>query len=294
MKAELVINSQSTLGEGPLWDPEHNHFYWVDIVEKKIHRFNTETNEKEEVLFDSPVGAAAINQKGGLIVALMTGLYELDWKNGNAKLIEDPEVHLPENRFNDGKCDPYGRFWAGTMDEGENKTTGSLYCLDLDGTVTKKLDNLGISNGITWSPDHKYMYFIDTPTGKVVRYNYHMESGDISNPVDVLTFPENSGFPDGMTIDKEGMLWIAHFAGGGVSRWNPETGEQLAFVDIPAVNVTSCTFGGTNLNELYVTTAKKDMTEEQLSKYPYAGGVFKVKTEIEGITNFPYKGKSFL
>ncbi|WP_173916713.1 SMP-30/gluconolactonase/LRE family protein [Halobacillus sp. Marseille-Q1614] len=290
MNAELVVNSQSTLGEGPCWDPENQHFYWVDILEKKIHRLDTVTKEREEITLESYVGAAALKQNGGLIVALMTGLYELNWNSKSLHLIEDPESNLPGNRFNDGKCDPYGRFWAGTMDAEENKTSGALYCLDVNGELRKKIDNVGISNGITWSPDHKIMYFIDTPTGKVVKYDYCLKTGEISSPIPVITFPDDVGFPDGMTIDTEGMLWIAHYSGGGVSRWNPETGEQLNFISVPAVNVTSCTFGGKNIDELYVTTARKDMNEEQLSQYPYAGGVFKIKTTVKGITNFPYRG----
>ncbi|MCP3031873.1 SMP-30/gluconolactonase/LRE family protein [Halobacillus sp. A1] len=290
MYVELVVNSQATLGEGPCWDRHEDVLYWVDILEKKIGKYVPETREIEYIQLDSYVGAVAPREQGGLVVALQKGFYYLDWEKESLQPIADPENHLPMNRFNDGKCDPAGRFWAGTMDLAEESTTGALYCLQKDLKVEKKIDNVGISNGLAWSPDQRFMYFIDTPTGKVFQYEYEINTGKITNPEVAVQFPEGIGHPDGMTIDEEGMLWIAHFAGHGVSRWNPHTGEQLDFIEIPAVNVTSCTFGGENLDELYVTTARKGMSEEDLEEYPQAGGVFKVKTGIKGSPCYRFKG----
>ncbi|MFC7061443.1 SMP-30/gluconolactonase/LRE family protein [Halobacillus seohaensis] len=290
MNVELVIDSQSTLGEGPCWDHERGILYFVDILEKKIIQFNPQTEKVQSIDVDNFVGAVAVREKGGLVVALQKGMYFLDWQKEELTPIVDPENHLPMNRFNDGKCDPAGRFWAGTMDLSEENVTGSLYCLDEQLQITEKIKEVGISNGLAWSPDYSYMYFIDTPTGKVMRYNYELSTGEIKQPEVIIQFQEDMGHPDGMTIDEEGMLWIAHFDGHGISRWNPLTGNRLQFIPIPAANVTSCTFGGNNLDELYVTTARKDTSEEDLLRYPHAGGVFKVKAGVRGSYSYSFKG----
>ncbi|MCP3026369.1 SMP-30/gluconolactonase/LRE family protein [Halobacillus sp. A5] len=288
MKAELFIDSRSLLGEGPCYDDADKKFYWVDILKKKIGIFNFKTNNITYIHLHAYPGAVAVRDSGGLIAALQDGLYFIDPDNEKAELIVDPETDQPANRFNDGKCDPQGRFWAGTMDMEESKTTGSLYCLDTDLNYDCKIKNIGISNGLVWTEE--WMYFIDTPTMKVLRYHFDPETSAISNPEVAVEFPEGAGYPDGMTIDQEGMLWIAHFAGFGVSRWNPFTNEQLDFVEVPAPNATSCTFGGEDSADLFITTARKGMSEEELDKYPLAGGVFKVKTSVRGTNNYKFKG----
>jgi sugar lactone lactonase YvrE len=151
---------------------------------------------------------------------------------------------------------------------------------------------VGTSNGLAWSTDHRFMYFIDTPTKQVVRYRYVVDTGHIESPEVVILFPEGTGLPDGMTIDEEGMLWIAHWGGNGISRWNPHNGNQLEFIPIPAVNVTSCAFGGPGLDKLYITSARMRMTDEQLNDYPYAGGVFTMRTNVRGVGNFVFDNGS--
>lgn len=277
-----MIDSKSTLGEGPSWDEKEKLLYWVDILQKKIYQFNPGSNENKEVLLDKLVGAIAPKQDGGVVLALQDGFYSYDFHTEILKEIHKPEKHLQNNRFNDGKCDPAGRFWAGTMDIDAKEGAGSLYMLDEQYKISKKLDNLSISNGIAWSPDNKYMYFIDTPTKQIVRYDYDNTTGNISNPKVVVSFIKEIGFPDGMTIDQEGMLWVAQWGGYGVSRWDPTNSKLLDFIKVPAANVTSCVFGGENLNELYITTARIGTTDEDLEKYPNAGGLFKLKTNIKG------------
>ncbi|WNB90768.1 SMP-30/gluconolactonase/LRE family protein [Bacillus sp. NEB1478] len=287
---QLVVDAKATLGEGPCWDRENQLLYWVDIQNKKVCIHNPNTNDNKEIQLDQLVGAAVLRKSGGLILAMEKGFYSLNLKTYSLEQIVDPEGHMLGNRFNDGKVDPKGRFWAGTMSLNEEKEKGSLYCLHTDLTVEKKVSQLTISNGIAWSPDHRYMYLIDTPTRKVTRYQYDNETGNITNPEDVIAFPQGVGNPDGMTIDEDGMLWIAHWGGARVSRWNPETGEQIDEICVPAKNVTSCTFGGESLDELYITTARTGTNDEELVKYPHAGGVFRVKMECIGSCNYYFEG----
>lgn len=287
-KAELVIDARATLGEGPCWDAENRLLYWVDILEKKIHIYNPITRENRDMFIGQMVGAIVPRKSGGLVAALENGFYYVNPCIKTIDFIYNPESHLQENRFNDGKCDPVGRFWAGTTDSVGVDGKGALYCLHTDLSVSKQLEKVSTSNGLAWSPNGKYMYFIDTPTRKVVCFQYDMYTGHIKNPKDIIEIPEDEGLPDGMTIDEEGMLWIAHWGGGKITRWNPMSGEQLHTVRIPALYVTSCTFGGENLNELYVTTARTRMTETDLEVYPYAGGVFKIKTNVRGCVIHPF------
>ncbi|WP_347551689.1 SMP-30/gluconolactonase/LRE family protein [Pseudalkalibacillus hwajinpoensis] len=290
MEATLVIDARAIFGEGPSWDDQSQLLYWVDIEGKKVHAYNPMTAGNIELKQEQMVGTIAPRESGGLVMAMSGGFYAMNLSTEQVEAITDPESHLPDNRFNDGKCDPAGRFWAGTMHMEGLKGEGALYCLDENLEVTKKIDHVSTSNGITWSPDTRYMYFIDTPTKKVVRYDYDFSTGNIRNPVDVIVIPDGEGMPDGMTSDEEGNLWIAHWGGSKVSKWNPDNGKRLLEVSVPAVNVTSCVFGGKERNELYITTARTNTSEEELKKFPYAGGVFRVKPNVKGSPTYAFKG----
>ncbi|WP_449536340.1 SMP-30/gluconolactonase/LRE family protein [Ferdinandcohnia sp. Marseille-Q9671] len=287
---ELVLDAKATLGEGPCWDSRKQLLYWVDVLEKKINIFNPVTNLNREIQLDQYVGAIVPRNLDEAVVVLENGFYFLHYSTEEVTLIDEPESHMKNNRFNDGKCDAYGRFWAGTMDKSYVEGQGALYCLDKDRNVHKKVTNVGLSNGIAWSPDNKFMYYIDTLTKKVCCFHFTIETGEIGNPIDIINFPEDEGLPDGMTIDEEGMLWIAHWGGSKVSRWNPKTGKQVGSVEVPALNVTSCVFGGKDLTELYITTARSDLSEEQLTKYPYSGGLFRIEMDIKGSPSYSFRG----
>ncbi|WP_459502898.1 SMP-30/gluconolactonase/LRE family protein [Bacillus sp. C1] len=288
---ELILDAKASLGEGPCWDEQKHLLYWVDILEKKLLIYNPITNINREISFDQQIGCVALDTSGGVILAMERGFHSLNLETEELKLIHDPEPHLLENRFNDGKCDPAGRFWAGTTDLYGVNAAGSLYCLHTDFSVEKKLKNVNTSNGLAWSPDHTYLYFIDTPTKKTVRFEYDLHTGNICTPIDVICIPNDEGLPDGMTIDKEGYLWIAHWGGAKITRWNPRTGENVLTVPIPSPYVTSCTFGGSNLTELYITTARTRMDPDQLKVYPYAGGVFRIKTQVKGCLTYRFNHK---
>ncbi len=270
----LVLQHSCLLGEGPVWDAKTKTMCWVDILQGEIHEYSPGDNEHKTTPVHQMIGAFAICTDGNFIAALQHGFAFINRVTGEIKMIADPEDHLPNNRFNDGKCDPAGRFWAGTMSLYQEANVGNLYMLDKDLTITKKIQEVFISNGIAYSMDHKTFYFIDTPTMQVVAYDYDKNTGAISNKKTIITIEKEDGHPDGMTIDNEGMLWIAHWDGWQVTRWNPATGEKLLSVPIPVAKVTSCTFGGDNLQDLYITTAKRGLSENELKKQPLAGSLF--------------------
>jgi len=275
---EVVTNQKSKCGEGPLWDRETESLYWIDIVTGDIHRYHVKNQNLATINVGQKIGAIAKCSSGHLVAALKTGLYFIDFNKKSHGLIVHPEADIPGNRFNDGKCDPSGRFWAGTMDDGNGiKNAGSLYTLEHDLTIRKKSGGLTLSNGLAWALDNKTFYLIDTPTRKIMAFDYDDRSGKISNQRDIISIPTGDGNPDGMTIDNEGMLWIAHWNGWKVSRWNPKSGLQLDEIRLPVSLVTSCAFGGDNLESLYITTAKVGLTHEELERQPLAGSLFVFK-----------------
>ena len=288
---ELVLDVKAQLGEGPIWHAQAQLLYWVNIMGQELHIYNPAAHQDRVINVGQYVGTVVPRQAGGVMLAMHHGFASLDLDTEKLTLINDPEADLPGNRFNDGKCDPAGRFWAGTMGmEGERTGKGSLYCMDTDLSARKILDNVTTSNGIAWSLDYKTMYYIDTRTKRVDAFDYDLDSGDISNRRPAITFPEGVGSPDGSTLDAEGMLWVAHWGGACVTRWNPTSGDLLQTIEIPALQVTACAFGGPNLDQLYITTARNDLDEATLAKYPHAGGLFMVEPGVQGIEAYEFKG----
>lgn len=288
IELELVVDAKASLGEGPCWDAEHQLLYWVDILEKKVHIYDPAQKADRTIDVPEYVGAVVPKKSGGLLLFMQNGLYVMDLEQQEPRLITELEADMPDNRSNDGKCDPAGRFWAGTMEMDAAEGEGSLYCMDTDQSVKKVVSDTTISNGLAWSPDRHTMYFIDTPTRKVDAYDYDIGTGYISNRRTAIKMPEEESNPDGMTIDYEGMLWIAHFGGSKIGRWNPETTEKIEEVRVPATQVTSCVFGGQNLDELYITTARTGLGAAEISRQPSAGGVFRMKTNVRGSASHPF------
>jgi len=281
---EVAVNYNCFLGEGPVWDAGTNTLIWVDILAGDVHEFNPETNSHKTVHTHQMVGAVALCADGNLLAALKPGLAKIYRHTQEISTFVHPEPHLPGNRFNDGKCDPAGRFWIGTMAIDETPNAGSLYMLDANHNVTKKVEGTTISNGMAWSADNKTFYYIDTPTRAIVAYDFNNNDGGISNKRTAFKINESDGYPDGMTIDAEGMLWVAHWGGWQVSRWDPTTGEKLFALPMPIAHVSSCTFGGENLQDLYITSARKDLSPVELEMQPLAGCLFVWK-------NTGYKGR---
>ncbi len=293
LTAGLEYENQSLLGEGPVWDSRAQRLFWVDIEGFEIHIYEPANREHGVIDVGQFVGSLAVRKSGGLILALKSGFAVLDPETGVMTPIADAESHLPGNRFNDGKCDPAGRFWAGTLslDEDHGSGKGNLYCLHTDRRVELKIPGVWISNGLAWTKDERVMYYIDSPMQKVVAYDYDKSTSEIANPRTVIEVPASEmGYPDGMTIDEEGMLWIAHWDGGRVCRWDPHTGKELAEIKAPVSRPTSCIFGGDNFDILYITSARTRLSEETLARQPLAGSIFKCRPGVRGLPMNEFEG----
>lgn len=290
-KAELAYEIPSKLGEGAIWNHESRELFWVDIEGKKLHIYHPESNKNRTLNTPSRIGTVVPINENEAVVALEDGIYTINLHNGALYLLSDIEADITENRFNDGKCDPAGRLWVGSMHLPQSEPNAKLYMISADGTVEPKVDNITISNGIVWSLDQKTMYYIDTPTAKIRAYDFDVASGAISNERTAVHVPDTLGFPDGMTIDTEGMLWVGMWNGNAVARFNPDTGKLISKIEVPAHNVTACAFGGKDLDILYITTASVDMTEEEHAKFPKAGSVFKAVPGVKGVKSSFFKLK---
>jgi len=291
LHAELVLDAKTILGEGSIWHPKENKLYWIDIEGKSLHIYDPVTKEDKLFPLGSRVGTVVPVQNGGALVALQSGIQEIDTKTGKLHFIINPLTDSINVRFNDGKCDPSGRFWVGTMALDARKKGAVLYRMDKDKSIHQMLDSVTISNGIVWTADKKTMYYNDTPTGTVEGFDYDDKTGAISNRRVVVRIPGGGGGPDGMTIDADGNLWVALWGSGTVGKFNPQTGELLQKVIVPAPNVSSCAFGGKNLETLYITTAREGMNADKLKQYPLSGGLFSVKPGVKGVPAEFYKGK---
>ena len=284
LKADLLIDRKGTLSEGAIWDNRNGILLFIDIEEGKYFEYRPDNRGLKETRLGQKVGTVVPAVNGSVILALQKGMYALNRKDGSLRfLISNPEANLKDNRFNDGKCDPGGRLWIGTMSMLYAKGKGSLYRLDQKGVFTKMISGVTISNGIAWTADRKKMYYIDTPTGTVRGFAYDDRTGNIDTGQVVIRISHEMGSPDGMTIDAEGKLWIALYGGFAVRRWDPQTGKMIFTVEVAAKNVTSCTFGGSDLDILYITTARQGNSPEELAKYPASGGVFSCKTGFKGL-----------
>ncbi|MCL2348085.1 MAG: SMP-30/gluconolactonase/LRE family protein [Planctomycetaceae bacterium] len=283
-QAELILDSQSMLGEGAFWHPIAKCLYWLDIEQRQLNRYDPETNVNLSETLDRRVACVVPTTDRSLLLAGEGGIEEYWPESEEWAFLIDPEQNKPNNRLNDGKCSPEGRFWFGSLNMNRESHQAAFYVMERDGSVRQALTGLTNSNGIAWSPGGRTLYHIDTPTRQVTAFDYDGENGLIDHRRIVVQFPEATGFgrPDGMTVDAEGMLWVAHWSGGRVTRWNPNSGTLLATVAVPALQVTSVAFGGEKLDTLYITTARKGMTPEEQGAFPYSGGLFAVQPGVCG------------
>lgn len=286
------MKTEASLGEGSLWDDRRGRLLWVDIVLGEIRSFDPALGT-DMLLFKAgqAIGTVVLRERGDLVAALADGFHFVDETAGTSVKICHPEEDKPQNRFNDGKCDPAGRFWAGTMSDVDHSGNhGSLYRLDTDLTCHSMVEGVSVSNGIAWSPDGKTMYYTDTRTGLIWAYEYDAKTGDIRNRRTVVDIAKGEGGPDGFTVDAEGMLWVAQWGGWQVGRYDPATGKKILKVDVPAGRVSSCALGGAKLDELYITTARTGLSVSELEKQPLAGCLFVAKAGVAGMKAFRFKG----
>ena len=269
---------QARLGESPVYDPTCDTLYWVDIPAKRIVRRDLGTGRESYVEAPDLVTSVQLTgRQGEVVCTLRHSFCRADLTKGRFDVLAEVEKDVASNRFNDGKCDPSGRYWAGTMNIDLVSPTASLYVLDLDGEVRTRVSGLAVSNGLAWSRDACKMYFIDTPTLNVFSFDYDEETGEIRDRAVCVDFREEAGRPDGMTIDSEGMLWIAHARGGRVSRWDPAKGKKLDERALPFKATTSLAFGGRGLDRLYVTTSS------ELLKEADAGHLYSLDPGVRGL-----------
>lgn len=278
----------SQWGEGPIW--WDNSLFYVDIAGNKLLRLKPETGEESIWDVGERIGTIVPSKNDDeVIYAGDTGYVRFNLKTGSKTALADPEASMRgKNRFNDGKCDPAGRFWAGTISMVKDTGSANLYCLDTDGSLSLKVSGVTNSNGICWNADATKMFYIDTPTQNVRAYDYDLESGAISNArvvVDTVAHGYNSS-PDGMTIDADGMLWVAFCHGACVVRFDPQKDKELQRVDLPCIETTACAFGGENLDRLFITTGiKADLKETDAGKVFVIDGL-----GVKGVPAFAFKG----
>ncbi|MES2276073.1 MAG: SMP-30/gluconolactonase/LRE family protein [Bacteroidota bacterium] len=283
LNALLLIKTDGQLSESPYWLDELNCFLWVDIERKHLGIYHWLTKKKEIVSIPYRLSMIVTSWNGDVILGLQGGLAKFDIATKELIWLLDIEKEHYTQRCNDGKCDNQGRLWIGTMDITCKAGAGSLYCVDTDLKLSKKADQLTIPNGIEWSLDYQKLYHIDSITRCVTSYLFNEDNAGISNKERVIEIPEDMGLPDGMTRDENGMLWIANHGGFSVCCWNPVNGQLLAKIEVPVPLVTSCVFGGIDLEYLIITTARQGLSKEEINKYPLSGSVFVAKPGIKGI-----------
>jgi sugar lactone lactonase YvrE len=281
---DVVLAAEARLAEGPVWDPRSSCLRWVDIERGQVHRFDPASGVDTYFEVGEDVGTVAVRAAGGLVIATTTGLYTCLEDGGRKTLLHAVDTAPPGGRFNDGKADPWGRFWAGTL---LNDPGGAcaLYRMDPDHSLHTMVTGVSCSNGLGWSPDGAVMYYIDTKTGGVDAFDHSVSSGALSGRRRIIDI--DRGSPDGMTIDADGCLWVALWDGWGLQRFAPD-GRLLTTVEVPAQRVTSCAFGGPTLSTLYITTARTGLAD--FTDQPHAGSLFAVEPGVTGMAPGEWAG----
>ena len=282
MIPESVVRAGNVIGEGPRWNAAEQRLYWVDfITNQNIHSWQPATRELKTYRTEAPVTAVGFLRTGHLIAA--TGGQIAKFNLTTRKLTEFTLVDdRPGMRLNDGAVDPQGRFWVGSMhSEQQSEPHGSLYRFDPDGSLHTMDSGLTVSNGLGWSPDQRTFYFIDTYRRAIYAYDYSADAGTVKNRRIFVRTVEDDGYPDGLAVDAEGHVLVAFWGGWKVVRYDPE-GKQEREIRFPVANPTACAFGGANLDELYVTSARLALKPQELLQQPLAGDLFRVRMNIKG------------
>jgi L-arabinonolactonase len=284
-----VLRASALLGESPLWDASDRALYWVDIKRGEVHRLDPATGQDARWSTPEEVGSAAVRAAGGLVVALRSGFHFLDPETGRVVSVARPEPDRRENRSNDGKPDRRGRFWAGSMHDPETAPTGALYRLDPDLSCHRMVDGVVCSNALCWSADGRIMYHGDTAARTVWAWDSDPGSGEIANRRVFVRLGQDEGAPDGATVDADGFVWLAHWDGWRLSRFDP-TGRVERVIRLPVQRPTCPAFGGPDLDVLYVTSATVGLTPADLHRQPWAGGILALDPGVRGLAEARFPG----
>ncbi|MGH3412798.1 MAG: SMP-30/gluconolactonase/LRE family protein [Marmoricola sp.] len=286
---EPVVHAHATCGESPMWSPAEQLLWWTDNVEQRIHRSDPATGRDEELETGEDVMDIVLREEGGLALALRKSFATYDADGGGPEVFAEVEQDRPRNRFNDGKADRRGRFWAGSMDDQEwRNSSGLLWRLGADRRPERVLDDVVCANGLGWSPDDRTFYLGESFRYTIFAHDFDAETGTLSNRR-VFAEVDDGGFPDGLTVDADGGVWSVHNAAGRVVRYAPD-GRVTHVVSMPVPHPTSCIFGGPDLDTLLVTTARQGMDEDELARYPLSGSVFAVHPGTTGLPEPSYAG----
>ncbi len=279
------VAAGNILGEGPVWVKREQALYWVDILGKTLHWLDPATGAHSTATYDEPVACVAPRAGGGFVGALASGLVRLDGAGNFAGWLARPEQSIPGNRFNDGGVDPRGRFYCGTMeDSGQvpRRALGGFYRLEPDGSATKVVGDIAVSNSTAWSPDGKTMYFCDSADGYIRAYDYDPDTGDVGAMRVFAAKGTAPGKPDGSAVDSEGFLWNARVTGSCLARYAPD-GSLDRIVELPVSFVTCCAFGGPDMKTLFITSGTVSLNEAQLAEQPLAGALLSIAVDVPGL-----------
>ena len=286
----VAVSTPSLLGESPMWHPREQVLYYCDIPGRRLNRFDPRTRELTHWDFDTDVASCAPMLDDGMLLAMRDGLWRFDLATGERRRLAKPPYDERHERFNDGKCDPKGRFWVGTIYEPRNPALASLHCFD-GGKLERRAEGITVSNGLAWSPNGRTMYWSDTAAHTVYAFDFDVATGGIANRRVFATFAAKQpgqdlaaygGRPDGAAVDVEGCYWVAMFEGQRLLRLSPQ-GEILRDVRLPVRCATMPCFGDADLRTLYVTTARYNRPEEELAQQPHAGCVLALRVEVAGL-----------
>jgi sugar lactone lactonase YvrE len=284
-----VLDVKASLGECPVWSIAEQVLYWVDINAPSLNRFDPARGTNNAWPMPQSIGCFAMRASGGFVAALRDGIWFIDRHGGLERRIAAAPYDPTHHRFNDGRADAQGRFWAGSMNEKRDAASGELYRLSPDLELVPVLGDMTISNGLAWSPDGLTMYHADTPARTISAYDFEIASGTPANRRVFAQFDGETDRPDGGAVDSEGCYWSAFYRGGKVVRLSAD-GRLMAEHAVPALCPTMCAFGGSDLRTLYVTSARQNRDAEELARLPQSGGIFAMRVDVAGLPEPKFGG----
>ena len=287
--AKAIGGDRYELGEGPVWCPQEQALYWVDIFACRVLRLRPSNGDIAEWTLPETVGSLVVRQSGGLVLALKHRFAAFNPADDTLETLATVEHDKPENRFNDGRCDRQGRFFAGTMHERGRAPSGTLWRLDTDLQTTAIFNDATVPNSLCWSPDGKVMYWADSPAKTIWAYDYDQKTGTPSDRRVFVDLTDSAGAPDGSTVDAAGCLWNAEYGASRVVRYLAD-GTVDRIIELPARQPTCCAFGGPSLRTLYVTTAAQGLSAAERSAQPLNGALLAVETDVEGLPEPRFDG----